>query len=214
VTHSNLPSELEDLTAPLSASVKVGLISLLTLLLTISGLSIWSCHGRHHVAAQVQQADVHHEAAVTAMATAEVHDAQAQAQVPVIQADADQVAALRREVARLRAGAPVMGPAPTVGPMPPDAPPAPVDLAPVVAAQDRLISALDHQVADQAQMISALTLARDSWRLSAQQSAAEAVQLRSALAAQQGLAQAALWKGRIQGFLVGAGGGYLGGRMR
>lgn len=215
MTHSNLPDALEEITAPLSAQVKLGLFGLLALLLLVAGLSIWSCHGQHQVAAHVQQADTHHGAALDAAAIGRANDAQAETQIPVIQADASEVARLRREVARLRGDARVDG---LVGPVLPDAvnpPVAPsVDLAPLVSSQDLLIAALDRQVADQAVQIDTLTRARDSWRLSAQQSAAEAVQLRAALAAQQGLTQGALWRGRVQGFLVGAGGGYLGGRMR
>ena len=64
--------------------------------------------------------------------------------------------------------------------------------------------ALDAQrIADRDKLIVSLTLARDSWHASADQSAAEAVQLRAALAAKDGLIKAA----ELKGFLIGLGTG-------
>ena len=83
-----------------------------------------------------------------------------------------------------------------------------------MAAQQEEITALKAQVANQAQqiadrdnLISSLTLARDAWQASANASAAEAVQLRAAMAAQAGLIRAAEIKGFLIGFAVGNGTG-------
>lgn len=80
----------------------------------------------------------------------------------------------------------------------------------LIQAQDASIQGL------QAQVIS-LTAARDAWKRSSDEGAREALNLRAALAQQQGLAKSALWRGRIQGFALGivAGGssGYVAGRF-
>lgn len=80
----------------------------------------------------------------------------------------------------------------------------------LIQAQDASIQGL------QAQVIS-LTAARDAWKRSSDEGAREALNLRAALAQQQGLAKSALWRGRIQGLALGivAGGssGYVAGRF-
>ena len=89
-----------------------------------------------------------------------------------------------------------------------------VDLAPVVAKQDEIIQAQAEVIKDQDVKISGLILSRDAWRGSAESREAEAIQLRAALTAQQGLNTGALWRGRIQGFAVGIASGYVAGRLR
>jgi hypothetical protein len=179
-------------------------------LLTLGGFAVWNSHKAHQVSAAVAQADQHHEVATAAAAQGAVYDAQASAQGPALLNDASTVAQLRAEVARLR-NAPRPPQDPTL-PAPEPVGPV-VDLAPLVAEQDRLVEALSRENADLKTQVNTLTLARDSWKGSAQASAAEAVQLRSALAAQQGIAAANLWRGRIQGFAVGLGSGYIAGRL-
>ena len=80
----------------------------------------------------------------------------------------------------------------------------------LIQAQDASIQGLESQVI-------AITAARDAWKRSADEGAREALNLRAALAQQQGLAKSALWRGRIQGFSLGlvAGGsaGYVAGRF-
>ncbi len=188
------------------------LLALGALILILVGLRAYSCVGTHQVDAHVQQADQHHEAATSSAAQGAAHDQEAQAHEPQIQNDTAEVARLRAEVARLRHPAPAPPSSPDISPAEPVAPP--VDLSAVVAGQDLLIAAQDRQIQDQTLQIKTLSLARDSWRLSAQESAAEALQLRSALAAQQGLIKGALWRGRLQGFAVGLGSGYIAGRLR
>jgi len=93
--------------------------------------------------------------------------------------------------------------------------PGPVaDLAPVVAKQDELIKAQADVIQAQDVKISGLILSRDAWKGSAEAREAEAIQLRAALTAQQGLNAGALWRGRIQGFAVGIASGYVAGRLR
>lgn len=186
----------------------------------IAGAYLWfafgarSCVGQHQATVAVQKADEHKAAAATDAAQGAAHDQEAAAQAPIVWKDAAEVARLRATLARLRQAppaAPVPPPAPGTPEPQPVAPP--VDLAAVVAQQDLLIAAQDKQLQDQAGQIKTLTLARDSWRLSAQESAAEAAQLRSALAAKEGVLKAQRWMGRIEGLAVGLGVGYVGGRL-
>lgn len=91
------------------------------------------------------------------------------------------------------------------------------EVSALVTDQKALIQAQDASIQGlQAQVIS-LTAARDAWKRSSDEGAREALNLRAALAQQQGLAKSALWRGRIQGFALGivAGGssGYVAGRF-
>jgi uncharacterized small protein (DUF1192 family) len=154
----------------------------------------------------VQKADQHHEAMVVAQAQAVISDQKAEDRKPTLKANSDEVARLKAELAKVKAGIPSDGPSAESVPTYPD-------LRPVVAAQDQLIQAQDHQIQGLQAQVLDLTSARDSWRTSAKDSQQEAVQLRAALAAKDGLIKGALWKGRIQGFAVGIGSGYGAGRL-
>jgi hypothetical protein len=176
-----------------------------------AGLWVTSCLGRHQVTAHVQQADQQHIVAAAQAAQGEAHDQDVAARQPQLQDDADQVARLRAEVARLRRPAPSGPGAPSMPEPEPVVPPS--DLVAVVAKQDLLIAAQDKLIQDQGTQILSLTLARDSWKASSQAGAAEAVQLRSAMAAQQGLAKSQRWLGRVEGLGFGLAVGYVGGRL-
>ena len=87
----------------------------------------------------------------------------------------------------------------------------------LVTDQKALIQAQDASIQGLQAQVIALTAARDAWKRSSDEGAREALNLRAALAQQQGLAKSALWRGRIQGFALGivAGGssGYVAGRF-
>ena len=87
----------------------------------------------------------------------------------------------------------------------------------LVSDQKALIQAQDASIQGLQAQVIALTAARDAWKRSSDEGAREALNLRAALAQQQGLAKSALWRGRIQGFALGivAGGssGYVAGRF-
>lgn len=171
-----------------------------------------SCVGQHQVGHAVQVADQHHEAAIIHAAQGDAYDHQVNAQQVPVQEAAAEVARLRAEVARLRkaTAAPPVAP---VGPGAPDPQPVVpgVDLAPLVAQQDALIAAQDNQIRALGNQVATLTLARDAWRQSAQASAAEAVQLRAALAAKDGLIEAAYRRGLRTGLMIGGASGFGGG---
>jgi len=237
MTHGPIPDELLEGIGDIPRGMKAALwLPLAAILLTCS-LGVRSCVGRRQVDAHVQQADTHHQAAVVAAAQAEVYDAQVtKEQAQVKQHDSEvasvdqEVAGRRAHVAEVRRGldAPAAGEPAGHSVDPGQGVGAPVDQAELVAQLKATVSALDdlvasqdaqHQqdlqrIADRDALISTISLSRDAWRLSAQASAAEAVQLRAALAAQQGLIEGALLKGRIQGFSVGLGSGYLAGRVQ
>ena len=197
-------------------------------LAVVLGVWTWSCRARHQEQAASAQAAQHNTAATTAAAQGGVHDQAAAAQAQTIHEAQARAEAANAEVARLRAalarvwpggaGTPV---SPTVPGLPGDQPGgAAPDLAPVVAAQDELIQAQAAQhEADQVEIgalqlqVTTLTAARDAWRTAAQEREQEATAQRIAHEAALAAAGAERWKGRIEGFLVGAAGGYLTGRV-
>lgn len=186
----------------------------LAVLLLVCGLYGWSCVERHKATMHEASAAQAHESTITHAAQGATYDQQAEAQAPALQAAEREVERLRAEVARLRHPAPKPDPQPT--PNEPDAPQpvqAPVDLAPVVAKLDELVKAQDHEITGLKAQVATLTSARDSWRLAAQDSGREALQLRASLAAKEGLLKAERWKGRIEGFVVGLAGGEAHGRI-
>ncbi len=171
-----------------------------------------SCVAQRQVDAAMAQADQHHQQSTIHAAQGGVYDQQAEAREAALKDAEAKVASLRTEVARLRRAAP---PAEThPGPAADQPVDPPVDLAPLVAKQDELIAAQDVEITHLRAQTLDLTRARDAWRQSAQASAAEAVQLRAALAAKEGSARAERWKGRIEGLVVGVGIGYVGGKFR
>jgi len=168
-------------------------------------------HATAKVAAAVAQAEQQHVAAVASAAQGAVYDQQVQAQAPKIQNDSAQVAALRAQLAALRSR-PVPPPA-APGPDPQPVAPPP-DLVAVVAQQDLLIKAQDVQIQDQAVQIHTLTLDRDAWHTAYDSSSKEASLRQIALEAQIAATKASRWQGRIEGFVVGIGAGYLGGKLK
>ena len=177
------------------------------------GISAYTHHKKGQEAPHVAEADQDGKRATAAATKAAVLDAQAQDDGEGVALDGKTVAQLRAELARLRKATVPQAPAKDARSGPPSPiTAAPVDLAPVVAKQGELIDAQDKQIQDQSKQISTLTLARDSWKLSAQNSQAQAVQEHAARVAAEGLAEGNLWKGRMQGFAVGFGAGYLAGR--
>lgn len=187
-----------------------------------------SCFGQHQVDAHVQQADQHHQNAAIEAGQGAAYDKQEKARKAEVKGLREETARVHAETARARAevervrktlprhDAPAGSAVDAPGTVP-----AAVDLASMVASQNLLIQAQAAENAAQAREIvglrsenQILTLARDAWRSSAQASAAEAVQLRAALAAKDGLIKAAYLKGLRDGLLIGVpagagGGGYL-----
>jgi len=145
-------------------------------------------HLRQRAAAQqTAQADQHHEQAIQHAAQGAVHDQASTAQTPVLTADASRVAQLQAEVARLRAAAarpPVPNPVPGMPEPQPVTPP--VDLAPLVAAQDALIQGLQQENGDLKVQVLNLTAARDSWHAAYEDEAKASAARASAVTSLQG----------------------------
>ena len=187
----------------------------LGILVIICGLWCASCALSHKAAKHEAVATQAHESSVIHASQGATYDQQAEAQAPALQAADREVERLRAEVARLRRPAPK--PDPQTIPTEPSIPlpvPTPVDLAPVVARLDELVKAQDHEISGLKAQVATITLARDSWKLAAQDSGREALHLRASLAAKEGLLKAERWKGRIEGFAVGFAGGYVTGRLQ
>ena len=200
---------------PWPAWAKRALWAAVAALVIVFGLYGWSCIERHKAVSHEASAAQSHEANTIHAAQGATYDQQAEAQAPALQAAGREVERLRAEVARLRSSAPAPDPKPT--PNEPDAPQpvsSPVDLAPVVARLDELVKAQDHEISGLKAQVATITLARDSWKLAAQDSGREALHLRASLAAKEGLLKAERWKGRIEGFAVGFAGGYVTGRLQ
>ena len=184
--------------------------AILALLLIVSGLWCASCVLRHRALAHEASAAQAHESATIHATQGATYDQQVQAQDSAVQSDAQEVARLRAEVARLRRPAPRPDPKPIpTEPSIPQPVSSPVDLAPVVAKLDELVKAQDREISGLKAQVVTITKARDSWKLAAQDSGREALQLRASLAAKQGLLKAERWTGRIEGFAVGLAGGYV-----
>lgn len=172
-----------------------------------------SCYGQHQVDSHVQQADVDHVNAVVYAQEGAKDD------TDELKAKAE-VARLKAKLAQVQASIPVVQPIPV--PTSPvvggdnSQPGAGYDVpgASSLPTPDPEKALLRELVAAQDVQIKTLTLSRDAWRSSAQASAAEAVQVRAALTAQQGVSKAQRWLGRAEGFAVGFGLGYAGGKFR
>ena len=200
---------------PWPSWVKRAICACLALLLIVCGLWCASCVLRHRALAHEASAAQAHETATIHATQGATYDQQAEAQAPALQAAGREVERLRAEVARLRSSAPADDPKPIqTEPSIPLPVSSPVDLAPVVAKLDELVKAQDREISGLKAQVATITLARDSWKLAAQDSGREALQLRASLAAKQGLLKAERWKGRIEGFAVGFAGGYVTGRLQ
>lgn len=193
------------LTRPLAALVGV------VVLVLASGACVTSCY-RHKAIVAIEQANIEHGRADAQTATAQAFDEKAKEQAAIAKDAQARVDQLRAEVARLRVPKPASPAAPTVEPVSPVLPH--LDLVPLVAKLDELVQAQDLEISALKGQVATLTSARDSWRLTAESSGREALQLRASLAAKEGLIKGALWKGRIQGVAFGLAVGYVGGRLQ
>ncbi len=81
-------------------------------------------------------------------------------------------------------------------------------------AADAVISAQDGLIKEQAAQILDLTVSRDSWKGAYEEEHRRAVALQIALDAQKHAAKSGKWVGRLQGFAIGLGAGYVGGKLR
>jgi len=192
-----MPDPIESLEAGLPKLPRALLPVLVAALLIVSGIWGWSCLGHHRQDAHLQKAAQEQAAALAAASQGEQRDQEAKARQPKIDQETAQattddatVAQRRAEVARVRAALLVapFAPAAPGAPKPQPAGP-PVDLAPLVAAQDGLIRAedsrdadKDHLIADLRAQVDTRTQEAQAYKLAFDRSQAEVVQLRAALA--------------------------------
>ena len=154
-----------------------------------------------------QQAQEHKGRADAQAEAARKADAlQAQAQADKAKADAE-AARLRAKLARAMAAEPAGNPVHGACLH------APVDTPDVVdSLKDALIEAQEAQIAARDREIVLITTSRDAWKAAHEDRQRETVALRLALDGQKAAVNAALWRGRLQGFAVGIASGYLAGR--
>ena len=177
-----------------------------------------SCRGRQVEQHKIEAAKA--EGAAQAHAdTATKTDTQAEAQAPAVAAASQDVETARKRLQELRKpraaatalAAPVT---PAPGPVLPELPPipaAPDNRDAVIAQQDVLIQAQDKEIKALKEQNLLLVSSRDQWKAAFGDEQKRSIQLMAALKASEGVAQANLMKGRIQGFLVGAATGGAGG---
>ena len=181
--------------------------ALLGACLVIFGLWGRSCYLRHEAKQQAAQSDRHDQAGIIHAAQGELHDQQADAKTPTLEADAAEVTRLRAEVARLRKAAAPKAPVVTeLQPLPP-----PVLLE---DAKDQLIDALTKENVDLKAALAEYKAGSASWKAAYGESQKALACLRIAHEAQLAAIKAERWKGRIEGFAVGLGTGYVTGRLR
>lgn len=186
-------------------------------MLALVGIGHWSrsCVAQRVASEALTQSTQKHEQAISHAAQGALHDQQADAKAPALQADSYEVQRLRAEVARLRKAPPAPAPpAPSLGLPEPEPASLPVDLAPLVATLDELNGVLTKENADLKTALAERTAAATSWKAAYLASADETRLLKIAHEAQMSAIKAERWKGRIEGLAVGLGAGYLGGRLR
>lgn len=183
-----------------------------------TALGVDSC-GKGSVIKAEQQANAAHGAADAHQTQAQASDklvADLQARVASAAQDMDRLQAERAALLRkLAATVPTVPShpdnAPAVGPVPGPV----VDVRDQVIAKDaELIQAQSKVISDQAEVIGTLVVSRDAWKATAEARQREAAGLRIALDAQRSVATSSRWLGRVQGFAIGLGAGFVAGRLR
>lgn len=148
------------------------------LTLVIAGVCGYSCRSHHQVVVAIKKADVAQAAEVKDEAKGDADDKQLEADAPILAAD-------DAAVTRLEDAQPAPAPAPPHAPTPD---PQPVGLPAVVVGDPRdqaLIQALQKDLADTQQALHTAITAAADYKQAAQDSQAEAAQLRAALTVRQ-----------------------------
>lgn len=146
-------------------------------------------------------------------AEAERHKAVADGYAAQTGAQDKTIAALKARIAKLRPELPSV-PDVHVPPVVPGGAPDDLGHAALDAARDELIAAQDGQISTLKSEIGELRLTISAKDLALDESFKRARSLELALQAQKSAAKAGKWMGRLQGFAVGVGVGYAGGRLR
>jgi hypothetical protein len=187
------------------------------------GYGAWTSYQQRQVEQHVQAADqhhgaadAHHESATDATGKAQTYDQQIKDKEPAAQEAKAEVSRAKERLAKIPAPTPM--PVPLVpGPDPTPTDPELVVLRARTQAQMDLLQAQERYITTLEGEKATLILSRDSWRTAAGSSAAEAkeraseaVQLRAALAAREGLERAAYWRGFLHGSMTGGAAGAAG----
>ena len=188
------------------------LLALAALLLLAYGvLGIVSCHAKRVVKAQTATAQI-------AAQAAEVHAGQGTTLDQVAAQRDAELAKAQAEVAYLKAQlAKLPAPQPPSAPLPKDDPAKDAEIVQdrqTIVDQAALIAAQDRQIDTQKAQIVTLQASATAWEAAYDDETKRATALELALKAQVAANTSATWKGRIQGFAVGVGAGYIAGRLK
>ena len=182
-----------------------------------TALGVESC-GKGRVDGATANANIAHGEASADQTQAQTSDAQVadlQARVARTAQDVDRLTAERVRLLRALAAQVPQVPS-NPDPAAPIAP-QPVPLADVrdqvIAKDAELIHAQQVVIQDQAAVIGTLIISRDAWKATASAREREAAQLRIALDAMKTVQSSGKWLGRVQGFAIGLGAGYVAGRL-
>ena len=182
-----------------------------------TALGVESC-GKGSVIKAEQQANEAHGAADAHQTQAKDSDklvTDLQARVASAASDVDRLTAERVRLLRaLEAKVPPVPSYPDHAVAPPAQPGPVADERDAVIAKDaELIQAQQVVISDQAAVIGTLIVSRDAWKATAEARQRDAAGLRIALDAQKSVAASGKWLGRVQGFAIGLGAGYVAGRL-
>ena len=182
-----------------------------------TALGVESC-GKGRVDGATANANTAHGAASANQTQAQESDkvvSDLQARVARTAQDVDRLTAERVRLLRaLAAQVPHVPSNPDPAPAPTTQPGPVVDVRDQVIAKDaELIQAQQVVISDQAAVIGTLIISRDAWKATASAREREAAQLRIALDAMKTVQSSGKWLGRVQGFAIGLGAGYVAGRL-
>jgi len=194
-----------------------------------ASLEIVGHYSQRKAAQGIAQANQHQQQAIADAAQGIVHDQDVAKQAEQVQQLNQSLTSDQTEIKRLTAQRDALLAKLHSSPVQPTTPSGPSDPGPakqdddpatLLAADAELIQAQaktiqDQVVAIQARdtLIASLTASRDSWHSAYDQSQQEAAAQRIALEAQASAIRAGRWKGRIEGFLIGIGTGYVAGKL-
>lgn len=180
-------------------------------------LGVESC-GKGRVDGATANANIAHGEADAHQAQAQTSDqvvSDLQARVAGAAADVDRLKAERLRLLRaLAAKVPQVPSDPDPAVAPPTQPSPLADVRDQVIAKDaEMIQAQQVVISDQAAVIGTLIISRDAWKATASAREREAAQLRIALDAMKTVQSSGKWLGRVEGFAIGLGAGYVAGRL-
>ena len=183
----------------------------LAVLVIVAGLGIYVVRKNDQVSESERNAAIHAAKADALVSIGRQKDVQIASRASDLSKAEKDIQRLRADYARLRQHRESLAQfgtsVPAVG-LPDDA-----SGDPCLAAADELINAQGRLIEEQKAQILDLTASRDAWKGAFEEEHQRSVELQLALDAQRHAAKSVKWLGRIQGFAIGVGAGYVGGKL-